>query len=162
MVEVLSQEPPVYRGRVRRRSRGVRAEVPKVASELVWQAIGRHALSWSSPECPVAWYDNFVHLQNGVEGEPFSRVVGPRLYGVLNDLLGRDRWTWNEIFCWWPVLLPGFAAKASIGSWDGTSAAMTVTRHSGNQRRLSKPSSTSLTCRPALAAPRYSPALMPR
>ena len=91
------------------------AEIAEAASELVWRAIGRHALGWSSPDCPVVWYDNFVHLQYGVEGAPFSRVVGPRLYGVLNDVLGRDRWTWSESFGWWPVLLPGFAARASIG-----------------------------------------------
>lgn len=87
-------------------------EVARAASELVWQAIGRHAQGWSSPEHPVVWDDNFVHLQHGVDGAPFAGIPGPRLYGVLDDLLGTGRWAWNEAFGWWPVLFPGFAAKA--------------------------------------------------
>lgn len=89
-------------------------DLAAAASELVWDAIGRHAQGWSSLEHPAAWYDNFVHLQYAVEGEPFTQIAGPRLYGVLYDLLGSDRWTWNESFGWWPVLLPGFASKASV------------------------------------------------
>src|SRR6185312_1368816 len=89
-------------------------DIAQAASELVWEAIGRHARGGSSPEQPVAWHDNFVHLQHGVEGAPFAQIPGPRLYGVLDDLLGEGRWTWNETFGWWPVLFPGFAAKTSV------------------------------------------------
>lgn len=93
-------------------------DIARAASELVWQAIGRHAHGRSSPEHPAAWHDNFVHLQHAVHGAPFARIPGPRLYGVLDDLLGRGRWTWNEAFGWWPVLFPGFAAGASISDLE--------------------------------------------
>ena len=80
---------------------------------LVWDAIGRHAGGWSSPHHPVAWFDNFVHLQYGFADGPFADVMNPKLRMVLDDLLGGGRWAWNESFGWWPVLFPGFAAGTS-------------------------------------------------
>jgi hypothetical protein len=46
-------------------------DLAAAASELVWDAIGRHARGWSSLENPAAWY--------AVEGEPFTSIA---------DLLG--------------------------------------------------------------------------
>jgi hypothetical protein len=82
---------------------------------VVWDAVGRHALGWSSPDHPVTWRDNFVHLQYGFHGGPFSHAVTPRFRSALDELLGADRWTWNESSGWWPVLFPGFAAGRSAG-----------------------------------------------
>jgi hypothetical protein len=81
----------------------------------VWEAVGRHARGWSSPDHPVAWFDNFVHLQYGFGDGPFATVATPRVRAALDDLLGAGRWTWNENFGWWPVLFPGFAADKSAG-----------------------------------------------
>jgi hypothetical protein len=62
----------------------------------------------------VARFDNFIHLQYGWHDGPFAQVVSPRLRAVLDDLLGSERWSWNEEFGWWPVLYPGFAANKSL------------------------------------------------
>jgi hypothetical protein len=82
---------------------------------VVWKAIGRHARGWSSPDRPVAWFDNFIHLQYGWDDGPFASVASPKLCAVLDDLLGAGRWTWNRNFGWWPVLFPGFAAEKAVG-----------------------------------------------
>ena len=79
---------------------GFDSDVAEEGRAVVGEAVGRHARGWSSPEHPVARFDNFIHLQYGWHDGPFARVVGPRLRAVLDDLLGSGRWTWTEEFGW--------------------------------------------------------------
>lgn len=90
-------------------------ELAEEGCAVVWDAIGDHAKGFSAPDRPVTWSDNFVHLQYGLTDGPFPSIANPTVAAVLDDILGADRWTWNESFGWWPVLLPGFAAdKAAL------------------------------------------------
>ncbi|MDQ1444005.1 MAG: hypothetical protein QOI20_469 [Acidimicrobiaceae bacterium] len=88
--------------------------VAEAGCEVVWDAIGRHARGWSSPEHPVAWFDNFVHLQYGWRDGPFAQAGTSRLHGIFDDLLGPGRWRWDHGFGWWPVLFPSFAANKAV------------------------------------------------
>lgn len=88
---------------------------PEVAArgrDFVWARI----LSWN--DCTTS-NQPMVYLQKGFSGDPFDQVMNRRLARAFDELLGKDRWTFNQSFGWWPVLLPGFPGP---GGWhvDGT------------------------------------------
>jgi Phytanoyl-CoA dioxygenase (PhyH) len=82
-------------------------EVAAECREFIWKQIGlwENCTSFDQP---------IVVVQKSFSGEPFDRVMNPRLKTALDELLGKDRFIVNEGFGWWTVLFPGFPGW---GSW---------------------------------------------
>lgn len=88
--------------------RGFDPEVAAAGRAFIWTKLGL------DPNDPASWHEPFIHIQENFTGEPFSRVMNPRLRGALDQLLGPERWVSPDAFGWWPVLFPGFAADAEL------------------------------------------------
>lgn len=80
--------------------------------EFIWNRIG----SWE--KC-TTWNQPMVHLQEAFGGEPFARVLTPRIRAAVDELTGVGRAIIPESLGWWSILLPGFPGP---GGWhiDGT------------------------------------------
>jgi uncharacterized protein (DUF433 family) len=87
-----------------------RAFSPEIAArgrDFIWTRI----LSWN--DCTTS-DQPMVYLQQSFSADPFDQVMNIRLARAFDELLGKDRWTFNRSFGWWPVLLPGFPGP---GGW---------------------------------------------
>ncbi|MEX1006556.1 MAG: phytanoyl-CoA dioxygenase family protein [Acidimicrobiia bacterium] len=82
--------------------------VAEAGQQVVWDAL---ELALDQPE---AWTEPTVHLRYGFSDGPFASVMNDRLVDAFDDILGAERWSFDEGYGWWPVLFPGFAAGCAF------------------------------------------------
>lgn len=82
--------------------------VAEAGQQVVWDALRL------SPDRPEGWTEPMVHLRYGFSGGPFASVMNDRLVDAFDDILGAQRWSFDEGYGWWPVLFPGFAAGCTF------------------------------------------------
>jgi hypothetical protein len=76
--------------------------VADAARAKVWERLAE------DPSDPSTWTRRFVHVQENLDGPPFSTTWTDRVHAAFDQLLGDGRWKRRTKQGWWPVVFPGF------------------------------------------------------